>query len=197
MFFFYAFLSCARCYSRVDPGTQEISGTLPGRSRPRRRMSEPIRPSVWRHEVKHHPGHQHRQNGQRRIPWLATAVRPRFGPPGGDRLLAEPHRQIAMAAQGCLVGRPIRQPTLLFRDMEATLGVGLERHGGQPGSGLERAFYPTQPRRQTSYPCNAPWRQSSLFGRARFDAIEESGSTLTRLGLSISRLSRSLVRPPT
>jgi hypothetical protein len=104
-------------------------------------------------EVEHRPERQRRQNGQRRIPWLAAPVRPRLGPPGGNRLLAEPHRQIATLAQACLVGWPIRQPTLLLRDMVATLGVGLERHGGHPGSGLGAAFYPTQPRRQTSDPC--------------------------------------------
>jgi hypothetical protein len=104
-------------------------------------------------EVEHRPERQRLQNGQRRIPWLAAPVRPRLGPPGGNRLLAEPHRRIATLAQACLVGWPIRQPTLLLRDIMATLGVGLERRGGRPGSGLRAAFYPTQPRRQTSDPC--------------------------------------------
>jgi hypothetical protein len=70
-----------------------------------------------------------------------------LGAPGGDRIANEPHGQIAALAQAGFVGWPIRQPTLLLRDMVATLGVGLERHGGHPGSGLGAAFYPTQPRR--------------------------------------------------
>jgi hypothetical protein len=50
--------------------------------------------------------------------------------PRGDRRLGEPHRQIAPAAQTFLILRPVRQPTLLLRNMVAALGVGLERHGG-------------------------------------------------------------------
>jgi hypothetical protein len=38
--------------------------------------------------------------------------------------------------------------------MVATLGVGLERHGGHPGSGLGAAFYLTQP--ATEHPIHAP-----------------------------------------
>jgi hypothetical protein len=61
----------------------------------------------------------------------------------------EPHRQIAALAQTRFVGWPIRQPALLLRDVVATLGVGLEGHGGHPGAEIERALYPVQPWQQT------------------------------------------------
>src|SRR5580704_11548696 len=73
--------------------------------------------------------------------------------PGGNRRLAEPHRQIAALTQTRFVGWPIGQPTLLLRDVVAALGVGLEGHGGHPGSGVGQAFYPVLTQRQISDPC--------------------------------------------
>jgi hypothetical protein len=46
----------------------------------------------------------------------------RLGAPGGNRLLSEPHRQIAALVQARFIGWPIRQPALLLRDVVATLG---------------------------------------------------------------------------
>jgi hypothetical protein len=129
-------------------------------------------------KVERRPERQRRRSGQRRLPWLAAPVRPQLGPPGGNRLLAEPHRQIATPARACLVGWPIRQPTLLLRDMVATPGVGLERHGGHPGLGLGAAFYPTQPRRQTSDPCKATRRAN---GRRRRSSLPSDYTATGRI----------------
>jgi hypothetical protein len=65
----------------------------------------------------------------------------------------EPLRQIAALAQTRFVGWPICQVALLLGDVVAAFGVGLEGHGGNPGSEPGRVFYPVLPRHQTSDPC--------------------------------------------
>jgi hypothetical protein len=105
-------------------------------------------------EVEHRPEGLRRQNGQRRIPWLGAPVRPRLGPPGGNPLLAEPHRQIATLAQACLVGWPIRQPTLLIRDMVATFGIGLNGTAGIRDQVCGQPSTPSSP--AAKHPIHAP-----------------------------------------
>jgi hypothetical protein len=58
----------------------------------------------------HRPERQRRQNGQRRIPGLASPVGSRLGPPGCDRLISKPHRQAAALAQARLLGGPGKRP---------------------------------------------------------------------------------------
>ena len=76
-------------------------------------------------EPKDSPECQRRQNGQRRIPGLATSAGPAFGAPASDRCVGEPHRHVAALAQARFIGRPVRQVALLVWDMVATLGIGL------------------------------------------------------------------------
>ena len=82
--------------------------------------------SLAQRETKYCPERQRCQNGQRRIPGLAAPAGPWFGVPGGNRRLAEPHRQIAALTQTRFVGWPIGQPTLLLRMWWRHLALALK-----------------------------------------------------------------------
>ena len=84
-------------------------------------------------KMKHRSQRQCRQDGERRIARLSAAIRPRLGAPAGNRLVAEPYREIATLPQARIIGRSIRQPAPLLWNMVATAGVGFEWHGGIRG----------------------------------------------------------------
>jgi len=52
--------------------------------------------------------------------------------PGCDRRVGEPDRQAAALPQDRVVGRRVRNPVTLLRDVMAPTGVGFERHGPTP-----------------------------------------------------------------
>ena len=58
-------------------------------------------------------------------------------------------------AKACVIRRPVGHLSLLPRDMVATCGVGLERHGGipDPNRGCRRPI-PAAPTAPTADPCN-------------------------------------------
>ena len=75
---------------------------------------------------------QRGQNGQRRIPGVATSAGAALGAPASNSCVSEPHRHVAALVQARFIGRPVRQLTLLLRDMMAALGIGLLWHDGNP-----------------------------------------------------------------
>src|SRR5580704_5920057 len=81
---------------------------------------------------------EHCPQGQRgcdrygRIERLTAPCRPWFGPPGRDRLLAEPDRQAATLPQGSIIFRPVGYPILLLGDVMTAIGIGFEWHSGHP-----------------------------------------------------------------
>src|SRR3954451_23391622 len=109
-------------------------------------MIELIKPSVWR-------------RASRNTARSVSAVRIASGeyqawPP---RVVRGSARQAAIAsslnqivkasalAQARVLRRPICHPALLFRDVVATRGIDLERHGGNLGSNQRPSFYPIRP----------------------------------------------------
>src|SRR5207248_5213247 len=101
------------------------------RSRPSRRMTEPISPSVCsQSQAEHGAQRQRRRDRQGRIVGLTAPRGPWFCAPGRDLLRGEPHRQAATLAQGRIIFRPVRYPILLFRNVVTAIGIGLEWHGG-------------------------------------------------------------------
>src|SRR6202007_3074970 len=67
-----------------------------------------------------------------RIERLAAPCRPWLGPPGRDRLFAEPDRQAATLPQGSIIFRPVGYPILLLGDVMTAIGIGFEWHSGHP-----------------------------------------------------------------
>ena len=84
-------------------------------------------------QPEHRPQGQRRRDRQGRIARLAARCGARLGPPGRDRLFAEPHRQTATPPQGSIIFRPVGYPILLLGDVVTAIGIGLEWHGGHPG----------------------------------------------------------------
>src|SRR6202007_2153129 len=99
------------------------------RSRPSRWMTEPISPSVWRKAC---PQGQRGCDRYGRIERLTAPCRPWLGPPGRDRLFAEPDRQAATLPQGSIIFRPVGYPILLLGDVMTAIGIGFEWHSGHP-----------------------------------------------------------------
>src|SRR6201993_3313681 len=97
------------------------------RSRPSRRMTEPISPSVCRRARRNTARRRDRQG---RIVRLTAPRGPWLCAPGRNRLFGEPHRQAATLAQGSIIFRPVRYPILLLRNVVTAIGIGLEGHGG-------------------------------------------------------------------
>src|SRR5205085_7368838 len=75
---------------------------------------------------------QRRRNRHSRIARLTAPRRAWLGPPGRDRLFAEPHRQAATLAQGSIIFRPVGHPILLLGDVMTAIGIGLEWHSEYP-----------------------------------------------------------------
>src|SRR5215469_12050066 len=83
-------------------------------------------------QSKHCPQGQRRRNRQGRIARLTAAGGAWLGPPGRDRLFAEPYRQAATLAQGSIIFRPVSHPILLLGDVMTAIGIGLEWHREHP-----------------------------------------------------------------
>ena len=87
--------------------------------------------------------------------WLAARCGAGLGAPGGDRRVGEPDRQAAALPQGGVVRRPVRDPVPLLGDVVTTSGIGLERHGRDPGAWKGPLPYANQPLGTTrTDPCN-------------------------------------------
>ena len=98
-------------------------------------MMEPISPSgLAQSQAEHCPQGQRGCDRYGRIERLTAPCRPWLGPPGRDRLFAEPDRQAAALPQGSIIFRPVGYPILLFGDVMTAIGIGFERHSGHiPG----------------------------------------------------------------
>jgi len=96
-------------------------------------MTEPISPSVCRSANRNtvRKG-QRRRNRQARIARLTAPCCAWLGPPGRDRLFAEPHRQAATLSQGSIIFRPVGHPILLLGDVMTAIGIDLEWHSEHP-----------------------------------------------------------------
>ena len=80
-------------------------------------------------KAEHRPQRQRRGDRQRRVVRLPAGRGPGLRLPGRDRLVGEPDGQAPASAQGGVVGRPVRHPVALPRDVVPANGIGLERHG--------------------------------------------------------------------
>src|SRR4051812_13579584 len=85
-------------------------------------------------QAEHGLERQGRRDRQIRVVRLPARRGAWFGVPGCDRRLGEPDRQAPALAQGSIVRGPVRHPAPLFRNVVTAIGIGLERHGGDPGS---------------------------------------------------------------
>ncbi len=85
---------------------------------------------------------------------LTTPPGAGLGPPGGNGLLGEPHREASALTQGGGVLGPIRHPVPLLGNAMAAGGIGLEGHGRDLWSEAEQAS--TIPSRgyRPAHPCN-------------------------------------------
>src|SRR5438309_1052087 len=118
-------LDGGRVTANVSARRLSVEWSGMARSRPSRRMMEPISPE-------HDAQRQRRRNRQGRIVGLTAPRGPWFGAPGRDRLFAEPDRQTATLAQASIIFRPVRYPILLLGDVVTAIGIDLEWHGGHP-----------------------------------------------------------------
>ena len=93
-------------------------------------------------------------DGEIRVAPLPTPPTAPAGRPGSDRLRGQPHRHIAAANEGLVIGRPVRNAVLrLIRGMN----LRLHSRSVAPAEGPEKC----EPRRPTGrgYSCNnAGWR---------------------------------------
>ena len=137
--------------SRVAARRLRVVWSGTGRSRPSRRMTEPISPSVCRYARRNTARErQRREDRELRIPGLAAPGGARLGPPGCDRLVGEPDRQAPALAQAGVIGRPVRDLVPLSRNVVAAGLVQLEGQDGHPRS--EEGRRPTPPRPQHQPP---------------------------------------------
>jgi hypothetical protein len=59
---------------------------------------------------------------------LTTACGAGLGPPGGNRLVREPHSEASALAQGRVIFDPVRHPVSLLRNVVTASGIGFEWH---------------------------------------------------------------------
>src|SRR5215203_2914350 len=93
---------------------------------------------------------QRRRDRQIRVVRLPARRGARLSLPGRDRLLREPDRQAPALAQGSIIFGPVRHPAPLLGDAMPARGMGLERHGGDPGSQKGSSSYASHPRTPTA-----------------------------------------------
>src|SRR3954464_14173152 len=101
-------------------------------------------------QTEHSAERQSREDGELGIPGLATPGGAWLSLPGCDGLVAEPDRQAPALAQAGVIGRPVRDPVALSRNVVAAGLVQLEGQGGHPRS--EEGRRPTPPRPQHQPP---------------------------------------------
>ena len=102
-------------------------------------------PSAWQREMVDTPQGQGGLDGEIRVPPLPTSPATPAGRPGSDRVRGQPHRHIAAANEGLVIGRPVRHAVLrLVRGMD----LRLHSCSVAPAKGHEKcAPYATTPAR--------------------------------------------------
>jgi hypothetical protein len=84
---------------------------------------------------------------------LTTACGAGLGPPGGNRLVREPHRETSPLAQGRVILRPVRDPVPLLGDAVTASGIDFEWHG-RIRNQVASSPMPSRSGRQIAYSCN-------------------------------------------
>ncbi len=107
---------------------------------PEQRVQEPF--GLTQREMGNEPQGQRGLDGEIRAPPLPTPPAAPPGRPGSDRFRGHPHRHIAAANEGLVIGRPVRHAVLrLIRGMDLRLHPG----SVAPAEGHEKC----RPRRPT------------------------------------------------
>jgi hypothetical protein len=121
----------ARCRQRYRYGTPAERGVVGHRQikmeKLKDRADQPF--GLAQRQAKHRAQRQGRRDREIRITGLPARRGARRRLPGRNLVIGEPDGQAAALAQCRVVLRPIRHPPLRPRDMMATSGVGLMRHG--------------------------------------------------------------------